>query len=99
MTTFAGKEYNLKFLCTHCKEEEALEVNPESSEDMMKLGNWLLQHSASGGTYENVKIEKPKVTCFLCKEVIEAGHEVVNYTGKPICMGCAKDITLKMLDI
>lgn len=90
MTTFNGKHENLRFHCNSCGKHEYIEINPESDEDMLKLGKWLLTHSYSGGSYNTFKI---KNDCELCGDKITWGTEYVTNEGKVLCHNCAKDIS------
>ena len=36
--------------------------------------------------------------CTLCEDDIPDGREIVNYTGKPVCQGCARTLGQAMLD-
>jgi len=89
MTTFNGKQENLVFKCGSCNNEE-IQINPENPDDMVHLSNWLLQHSATGGTYKTIKIRND---CELCGDKITWGREIVNHTGKLVCEHCAKTIS------
>jgi len=89
MATFNGKQENLRFTCGSCG-DETIDINPESKDDMIKLGAWLLTHSYNGGTYKCIKI---KNKCELCGDNITWGTEIVNHTGKVVCKYCAKTIS------
>jgi hypothetical protein len=74
MTTFKGRDWVLKFTCGDCGTVD-ITVDPASEEDMLKLGKWLLTHSADGGKYENVyRRHNSKALAAL----IEMGWELKN---------------------
>ena len=94
MVTYNGSDENLLFRCKSCALNATLEVNPANKDDMIKLGNWLLTHSAKGGDYINVKIEKD--CCALCGEEY-ASDRIVVTTGKIVCGSCAKQIARELI--
>ncbi len=78
MTTFNGKHENLKFRCAGCgySENTSIIINPECQDDMINLGNWLLQHSASGGKYVTVPAAKAKREVSVEEEVADVVEKV-----------------------
>ena len=54
----------MEFVCGSCSgrhdDDSKIVVNPQSRDDMIRLGGWLMTHSASGGVYRNVPVMTPE---------------------------------------
>lgn len=58
MTTFNGNDENLLFRCNMCNRNAQIEVDLDNINDRNALWDWLKQHSADGGDYINVPVDK-----------------------------------------
>jgi hypothetical protein len=60
MTAFPGKDYYLIFTCGKCGDyNEEIMIDLDNPNDKNILFDWLKIHSANGGSYETVLIQKP----------------------------------------